>query len=516
VASDQLDRLTAATGAERARLLTAQAVALGVLDQSERDAVAISAEAVAASEGADAPLRARVLANHAQILYWWDRREEAEQVGLEALAFAERHGLAQIASAVVTTLSSLDRPRGPEAFRAAVQAAIDRAVASGAVSAELQARYVLARSYEDGAEWPIAESAFKAVLELAERIGRPWAPYAYEARHQLAWVFYVTGRWDEALALLEIAVPGAPPVPYAALDAVRLAIRQARGEAVPHRVHRSQWEIDAIVPTFGAATEIRAAARPAEVLRLYDEVVDVLARAWGPNFSARIRLAATTLGRLADLAREVPVADRPALVEAAHRLAADARTTRQRYDDSHGWGPEGQAWVERVTAEDLRLRWLLAVDPPADVEVVAAWRTAEAAFAAFGHVHELALVRAAYAEILLATGDAETARTVAQQARTAARELGARPLLALLGDTAPAVASVPAPRTDPARPVALTGRESEILALVAEGRSNGEIGKQLFISTKTVSVHVSNILAKLGAASRTEAAAIARRRGLVA
>ena len=50
---------------------------------------------------------------------------------------------------------------------------------------------------------------------------------------------------------------------------------------------------------------------------------------------------------------------------------------------------------------------------------------------------------------------------------------------------------------------------------MADGRSNGEIGKQLFISTKTVSVHVSNILAKLGASGRTEAAAIGRRTGLV-
>jgi len=50
-----------------------------------------------------------------------------------------------------------------------------------------------------------------------------------------------------------------------------------------------------------------------------------------------------------------------------------------------------------------------------------------------------------------------------------------------------------------------------VLRLVVEGRSNGEIGAQLFVSRKTASVHVSNILRKLGAANRIEAAAIARR-----
>ena len=62
---------------------------------------------------------------------------------------------------------------------------------------------------------------------------------------------------------------------------------------------------------------------------------------------------------------------------------------------------------------------------------------------------------------------------------------------------------------------ALTTRELEVLRLVAEGLSNGQIAAQLFIATKTVSVHVSNILAKLGVSSRTEAAAFAHRTGLL-
>ena len=64
--------------------------------------------------------------------------------------------------------------------------------------------------------------------------------------------------------------------------------------------------------------------------------------------------------------------------------------------------------------------------------------------------------------------------------------------------------------------VGLTGRELEVLRLVADGRSNGQIGRELFISTKTASVHVSNILAKLGVSSRGEAAAVAHRESLLA
>ena len=66
----------------------------------------------------------------------------------------------------------------------------------------------------------------------------------------------------------------------------------------------------------------------------------------------------------------------------------------------------------------------------------------------------------------------------------------------------------------PAASLGLTRREAEVLALVAEGRTNRQIGQALFITPKTASVHVSRILAKLGVAGRGEAAAIAHRLGL--
>jgi DNA-binding NarL/FixJ family response regulator len=69
---------------------------------------------------------------------------------------------------------------------------------------------------------------------------------------------------------------------------------------------------------------------------------------------------------------------------------------------------------------------------------------------------------------------------------------------------------------DPASRLGLTPRELEVLLLVAEGRTNREIGATLFMSEKTASVHVSRILAKLDVGGRVEAAAVAHRLGLTA
>ena len=97
----------------------------------------------------------------------------------------------------------------------------------------------------------------------------------------------------------------------------------------------------------------------------------------------------------------------------------------------------------------------------------------------------------------------------------AADDLGATRLRAALADLGRRARLGSSSRAVQGSPLSvLTSRESEVLRTLAAGRSNKEIAAELFISNKTVSVHVSNILAKLCAASRTEAAAIAHDNGI--
>ena len=69
--------------------------------------------------------------------------------------------------------------------------------------------------------------------------------------------------------------------------------------------------------------------------------------------------------------------------------------------------------------------------------------------------------------------------------------------------------------TEPAQEEGLTSRELEILRLMVHGDSNPDIAEKLFVSRSTVKFHVSNILMKLGTATRTEAVAVALQRKLV-
>ena len=73
--------------------------------------------------------------------------------------------------------------------------------------------------------------------------------------------------------------------------------------------------------------------------------------------------------------------------------------------------------------------------------------------------------------------------------------------------------AAPSPPQD--RAYGLTGRELAVLRLLAAGRTNAQIGAELYISPKTAGVHVSSILRKLGVSGRVQAAALAERAGLL-
>ena len=123
-----------------------------------------------------------------------------------------------------------------------------------------------------------------------------------------------------------------------------------------------------------------------------------------------------------------------------------------------------------------------------------------------------AVVRALVAYELARVMDQEdphSADDVLATARSEASSLGARLLVRWCDELRPLAIQVPH------RPGGLTAREVEVLRLVAEGRSNSQVGQALVISTKTASVHVSNIIAKLGVTSRGEAAAWAHANGAI-
>ena len=511
---EQLDLLPDDAGpAPRARMLSARANVL-ILIETDEDRVGVSEEAVALVPTEDTGLRAKVLVTHARILASMARYEEAQVVGVDGLELAERLDLNELASDAITTLSQLKKSGPKEGLRAALVEAVARAEKSGALNAELRGRWLLGRSYQDWAEFDETEKWFKSAIERGEAAGIPWAPYAFESRWQLTWVAMTRGEWDRVLELAD--VPGyAPPVSRALLDAVRHGVDVGRGRDVSSELFelRRYWHKEGSIAISSAGLEMVLAGRrndPAAVLAVYEVVVQEMSQIWHPWFSARIRLAATALGALAGTVPSMAAADRQTYVEAAERLFRDAHTVLERYTDPSGfWGPEGRAWMKRVDAELLRMRWLCGVDaPPADV-LVDIWRETVVMFEDFGDVYEIARSQAVLAGILRASGDPAAARELGDAARVTARRLGAQPLL----DELRSLGTTPS-RND-ASSDTLTPREREILALVAEGRSNGEIGKQLYISAKTVSVHVSNILGKLDASGRTEAAAIARRRGLL-
>ncbi|RYU10780.1 ATP-binding protein [Nocardioides iriomotensis] len=513
---DQLSRLPGdAPAHHRARLLMAWAGAT-LLTEDDEQALDATTEAMALVDDEPSPLRGKLLAVHARAQLAHGRDEDAAQFATEALGLAQKLDLAMVVADATTTLAGVDQRVGdPDAALRALEGIVSRARATRDTATEMRSQFLIGHLHHERADLPAAAESFRAGDQVARTAGRPWAPYGFDSRLFEALTHYQRGAWDDALAAADrVSTPG-PPVAEALLDAVRMTVAAGRGEPDGRLMHdrlRPHWEKDGMIPVLTVPAAIDAHGDAGDLdaaIAVHDEGVAALSAMWSEHFQARIRFVAVLLGQLASAAPRLSAAERAALVDRLPPLLGAVEGARQRVKKrKRPFGPEGNAWLARAHAEHLRLRWLADVEPPAEDDLVAAWQAAVDAFDLMGNAFETARSQARLAAVLRAAGRSDEARPLVDAARATAERLDAEPLLTELRGAG-------GPRARAESPSELTAREAEILSLVAEGRSNGEIGRQLFISAKTVSVHVSNILAKLGAAGRTEAAAIARRDGLL-
>jgi len=216
------------------------------------------------------------------------------------------------------------------------------------------------------------------------------------------------------------------------------------------------------------------------------------------------------------------------MAEAAGAAARDRAEATWRGAPPSG----GSGLATRLTCEAEWGRLTGHTDP-------ATWTAAADAWAAIPMPYPAAYARFRASEAHLVAGERVPAEAALREAARVTRELRAGPLQALIdglaqrarialdtrdtaraapGSAESAPASVadtrPAAATTPFADLGLSAREAEVLALVALGRTNGQIAQELFISPKTASVHVTHILDKLGVSSRIEAAMLAARAGL--
>ena len=516
---DRLDhRPRTADPAARAELLGVVATTAR-LTENPLDTLAVTKEALEllGTEG-DGALRARLLGAHTQALADRGRDDEATRAGDEAIALAEQAGLRDVADEVRVVVAKVrERTGNPEES----QQALERILADPAVrgtAAEIRALHHLGSLHHRAGRLSPAVEVYRLGASRARAEGREWAPYALECRLLGGIAAYELGDWAQAEQILARGGDEAPLMARALLDAALLYVAAGRGETSALDVlpwTRRWWETEGLIALLSAtaAIDLRGDAGDLDgAVAIHDEMVDLLTRLWRPGFQARLRASALLLGQLASHAARATTVERRRLLERGEELAAVAREVWVRSAAEGTGGPEAFAWAARADAELLRLRWLAGGDQPDLAVLQSAWHEAVRRFEDYGHAFEGARSRARLAAVLVAAGDPRGEVEAAAAAEAAAR-LGAAPLLAeaqpLLGNRAPA-------REGGARPAEhLTPREREILSLVALGRSNKQIGSQLFISAKTASVHVSNIMAKLGAAGRGEAVAVARERGLL-
>jgi DNA-binding CsgD family transcriptional regulator len=340
--------------------------------------------------------------------------------------------------------------------------------------------------------------------------------------NNIASVLTITGQWamaDQFLAELDAESP-AGHTRYLRLVQLELAVgRGERARAAELANELADYPDD---PRFNGplhACLADQAANAGDVAAAADEVMRGLAatsdaRLDGPE----IRLLAIGARVAADLA-SLPRAARALPPESAARwepLAAGfPERTRSIAARDRGGQPQVATFAAQIAAEQARQR---------RDDGRAMWRTVADAWHAAGQPYQEAYARLREADAAARAGRREQAARALVSCQHLAGRLPSPPLLSLAADLArraripssPAAAGDAADTAGKAADAAsradLTSRENDVLALLAEGHSNRQIARALFISERTVAVHVSRILSKLGARNRTEAAAFVIRK----
>ncbi len=469
-------------------------------------------------------------ATHARTCYGLAMFDEADAAAEEALAAADALGLdsawADTAVSLVRVQGSADRAT----VRARLEEALRRARRSGDPDVEMRVYFNLAIVAWDAGDSAETVGWTAAGMVRAHELGVEWSFYAAELRHLEVVARYVSGDWDGSLAQAD-ALARVPEM-AAHVRAAGLLVQVGRGDpAVPERLTwardlSTRMSAHVLLMLSTVTAELGLAAQSGDAVTAVDRCRWALGRLeelWGVDRLVTVRLVATALVPVADAAAAARtsgdpdaaarwVAEGTALAAAAEQLVAAYRAAgvgrhRMRTDGGEV-GVEALAWLVRLQAEVARLQG----DPAPEL-----WRAAVEAFRD-GDVHELARSRWRLAEALLATGDRAGAAVEVRAAHDTAVQLGAVPLrtaVEAFARRARLDVGLPGRARAVDAAAVFTPREAEVLALVAGGRTNRQIGAELYMSEKTASVHVSRILAKLGASGRAEAVAIAAERGLL-
>jgi DNA-binding NarL/FixJ family response regulator len=323
------------------------------------------------------------------------------------------------------------------------------------------------------------------------------------------------GRWPQAAAnIARHPVPNTLPV-----GLLRLARSQAMLAARLGQNDRAlTWLAEANALPIDGWHRCVLEATVADVhlaLGHWDDAAQAAERGWESTratsvlWAARFAMFAVTAAAertLDQQARREPVD----VAETVSYLQAKIDAVRSSAELGNGIPRDTAAHLAHAAASLTRL-----TRPNAD-----AWAVAASCWADLGDPWATATARAREAEAAALAGSADRAASSLQEAHSIASELGAVPLLAEIDAVSRRTrVSVEAPTRvaideTASHTLGLTPREAEVLMLVAAGRTNRQIGAELYVSDKTASVHVSNILRKLGVNSRVDAAAVAQRLGL--